>query len=237
MGYWKQNIAFNLSKMGKTKNYCLHNVRLAFGIGSKYANAKLAMKENRDKGALHPLSTLPKNVAVPIYSDKGVWGHIEVSDKGVYYSDGVKVAKPYGNYWGEWINGYRIVSWVDTAKKTNEQIADEVMKGLWGNGNDRIKRLSQAGYDYNAIQAIVNKKMAKPTPAPAPKPTQIKVGDTVIVNGQGTATSKGTGGRTKSYKNQKMKVMQIYNGRYGCNQYNQKGAITGWWAASQVKKG
>lgn len=236
MGYWKQNIAFNPSKMGKTKNYCLHNVRLGYGIGSKYASAKLAMYENRDKGALHPLSTLPKNVAVPIYTDKGVWGHIEVSDKGVYWSDGVKVAKPYGNYWGEWVNGYRIVSWVDTVKKTNEQLADEVIKGLWGNGNDRKKRLAQAGYDYNAIQAIVDKKL-KPATNPASKPTPIKVGDTVIVNGQGTASSNGTGARTKAYKNQKMRVIQIYNGRYGCNQYNQKGAITAWWSASQVKKG
>ena len=45
------------------------------------------------------------------------------------------------------------------AKKTNEQIADEVIAGKWGNGEDRKKKLEQAGYNYNAIQTIVNNKL------------------------------------------------------------------------------
>lgn len=45
-------------------------------------------------------------------------------------------------------------------KKTNKQIADEVIAGKWGNGADREKKLKQAGYDYNAIQTIVNNKLA-----------------------------------------------------------------------------
>nr|DAP70393.1 MAG TPA: hypothetical protein [Caudoviricetes sp.] len=40
------------------------------------------------------------------------------------------------------------------------QIADEVIAGQWGNGDDRKKRLTDAGYDYNAVQDIVNKKVA-----------------------------------------------------------------------------
>lgn len=43
------------------------------------------------------------------------------------------------------------------AKKSNAEIAKEVMAGLWGNGDDRKKRLKAAGYDYSAIQAEVNK--------------------------------------------------------------------------------
>ena len=43
------------------------------------------------------------------------------------------------------------------AKKTNEQIAKEVIAGKWGNGAERKKRLTAAGYDYAAIQKIVNK--------------------------------------------------------------------------------
>ena len=45
------------------------------------------------------------------------------------------------------------------SKKSNEQIADEVIAGKWGNGQDRKNRLIAAGYDYQAIQDIVNKKM------------------------------------------------------------------------------
>ena len=44
-----------------------------------------------------------------------------------------------------------------TTKKTNEQIAKEVIAGKWGNGATRKKKLTDAGYDYNAIQKIVNK--------------------------------------------------------------------------------
>ena len=40
--------------------------------------------------------------------------------------------------------------------KSNEEIAGEVIKGLWGNGSDRKNKLAQAGYDYSAIQNIVN---------------------------------------------------------------------------------
>lgn len=44
-------------------------------------------------------------------------------------------------------------------KKMNEDIADEVILGLWGNGADRKQRLEEEGYDYEAIQEIVNKKL------------------------------------------------------------------------------
>lgn len=47
----------------------------------------------------------------------------------------------------------------EPAKKTNEQIADEVLEGKWDNGEARKKKLSDAGYNYQAIQDIVNQKL------------------------------------------------------------------------------
>ena len=41
-------------------------------------------------------------------------------------------------------------------KKSIDIIAKEVIEGKWGNGNDRINRLTSAGYDANAVQAKVN---------------------------------------------------------------------------------
>ncbi len=41
-------------------------------------------------------------------------------------------------------------------RKTNEQLAKEVIQGLWGNGDERRKRLSSFGYDYKAVQKRVN---------------------------------------------------------------------------------
>ena len=40
--------------------------------------------------------------------------------------------------------------------KSNEEIAKEVLAGKWGNGAERKRRLTQAGYDYRVIQSLVN---------------------------------------------------------------------------------
>lgn len=124
---WEQVVQFNLAKMGKSKNFCLRNVRQGYGIGSKYANAKGAMNENKNKGTLHPLSTIPKNVSVPVFSSAGIWGHVEVCDFGTYYSDGVKVNKPNNSFeWGEYLNGVRVVKWVDNPKPSAIKVGDTV---------------------------------------------------------------------------------------------------------------
>lgn len=51
-------------------------------------------------------------------------------------------------------------------RKSNEVVANEVIAGAWGNGADRQNALAAAGYDYAAIQAIVNGKVSAPA-APA----------------------------------------------------------------------
>ena len=45
-------------------------------------------------------------------------------------------------------------------EKTKDAIADEVILGLWGNGEERKQRLEESGYDYDAIQEIVNEKLS-----------------------------------------------------------------------------
>lgn len=49
-----------------------------------------------------------------------------------------------------------------TKKKTNTEVAKEVLEGKWGNGDERKKKLKAAGYDYNAVQKIVNELIATP---------------------------------------------------------------------------
>lgn len=44
-----------------------------------------------------------------------------------------------------------------TKKKSNKTIAQEVIDGKWGTGETRKKKLTDAGYDYKTIQALVNK--------------------------------------------------------------------------------
>lgn len=43
-----------------------------------------------------------------------------------------------------------------TSKKSIDTIAREVIRGDWGNGAEREKKLKAAGYDYNAVRKRVN---------------------------------------------------------------------------------
>lgn len=43
-----------------------------------------------------------------------------------------------------------------TDRKTVEELAREVIAGKWGNGEERKIKLTNAGYDYSAVQAKVN---------------------------------------------------------------------------------
>lgn len=81
---------------------------------------------------------------------------------------------------------------------------------------------------------------------PKEESKEIKLGDTVIVNGVGTASSTGGGAKTRKFVNQEMKVIMISGNtsrpnRYGLNQYN-KGkindgsAVTGWFSEKDIKK-
>lgn len=42
------------------------------------------------------------------------------------------------------------------ALKSNQVVAQEILDGKWGNGSERRERLTQAGYNYEKVQSIVN---------------------------------------------------------------------------------
>ena len=61
------------------------------------------------------------------------------------------------------IRNYLGEATVDTTTNTSKNlntIVDEVIAGKWGNGEDRKNRLTQAGYNYSEVQALVNQKLA-----------------------------------------------------------------------------
>lgn len=45
--------------------------------------------------------------------------------------------------------------------KTNNELALEVLCGKWGRGNARKRKLTKAGYNYDAVQKIVNERMTR----------------------------------------------------------------------------
>ena len=60
------------------------------------------------------------------------------------------------------LNGYSKSSNTTPAKKSNVEIASEVIAGKWGNGAERKEKLTKAGYNYSEIQSIVNAKVGAP---------------------------------------------------------------------------
>lgn len=80
----------------------------------------------------------------------GKWGSgvdrkNKLEDAGYSYSE-VQVA----------VNAILKGNTVPTVTKSVTEVAKEVVKGLWGNGADRKKRLEAAGYSYSAVQKKVN---------------------------------------------------------------------------------
>ncbi len=53
-------------------------------------------------------------------------------------------------------DGNKVYPAGSSAKKSVDAIAREVIRGDWGNGDERKKRLTAAGYDYSAVQKRVN---------------------------------------------------------------------------------
>jgi hypothetical protein len=70
---------------------------------------------------------------------------------------------------GKYIRGYGVPKYdaEPIAKKSVAEIAKEVLQGKWGNGEARKTNLTNAGYNYNEVQAKVNEliKSASTTPA------------------------------------------------------------------------
>jgi len=133
------------------------------------------------------------------------------------------------------LNGYKKPA-PKPAKKSNDAIANEVIAGKWGNGAERKKRLTEAGYDYDAIQKIVNQKLSGKTTTTKTTTTtkstassKIKAGDTVQYTGRVYLTSFGVlPGKTVSGK---FKVNRVIEGRkYGIH------IAAGWIEASKAKK-
>lgn len=61
-----------------------------------------------------------------------------------------------GNNLTKYDNAQGVTTEILPTIKTNQKIAEEVISGLWSNGYERRQKLSNAGYDPDVIQGIVN---------------------------------------------------------------------------------
>ena len=124
--------------------------------------------------------------------------------------------------------------------KSVEGLANEVIAGKWGNGQERKDKLTDAGYDYNAVQSKVNEILNASKQEQKPE-EEFKVGDKVYVTGYATADSFGKGSRTAEYKNDILYITKITNltapRPYHISKGNTFGnGNRGWVSKSQIKK-
>ena len=97
-------------------------------------------------------------------------------------------------------------------KKSNQEIANEVLAGKWGNNPQRRDSLIAAGYDYNAIQAIVNGQVGNPVEAPARKSNEV-VAQEVLAGAWGNNPERKQRLEAAGYNYQA--VQDIVNGKVG----------------------
>jgi N-acetylmuramoyl-L-alanine amidase len=96
---------------------------------------------------------------LPLVVGKNLFGHKDVSPTacpGVLYDRLQEIA--------DRVNKLSVPNAAINTSSRNDQISSEVIAGKWGNGEDRKHNLANAGYDYNAIQAIVNSRLGASPP-------------------------------------------------------------------------
>lgn len=91
------------------------------------------------------------------YTSRGtVSGIQDRVDRNISYVDYPSIIQKGG------FNGYGKKTIMQMKRKSVEELACEVLKGRWGNGQERKDRLRKTGYDYEAVQERVNEKLDRP---------------------------------------------------------------------------
>ena len=132
---------------GADRKTALTNAGYDFSTIQSIVNAKLSGNSTNSKPNLKSVDEVAKEVIA------GKWGN------GQDRFNKLAAAGYDGNAIQNRVNEILGAKTTTSNKKSNEVIANEVIQGKWGNGTERKSRLQAAGYDYNAIQTIVNRKL------------------------------------------------------------------------------
>ena len=116
----------------------------------------------------------------------GTYGHVAMHYQGKFFgqnqgSGNIYVGNAFnlmdlGGYRNSIIGYYRPNIWANgstasapaapaaSSKAVNDQVVADVLKGVYGSGNDRVARLQAAGYNPAEVQAAVNSRVAVQAP-------------------------------------------------------------------------
>ena len=108
------------------------------------------------------------------------------------------------------IGNSEVIPQPEPVKKSNEEIAELVKQGVYGNGEERRQKLEAEGYDYETIQKLVNQSYES---QPANSTYTVKSGDTLSaigsklgVNWQNIASANGIGSPYTIYPGQVLTI-------------------------------
>lgn len=128
----------------------------------------------------------------------------------------------------------------NTTNKDINTIVEEVIAGKWGNGEDRKNRLSQAGYNYSEVQALVNQKLTGKSTSSNKKSIDT-IADEVIAGQWGNGNDRKTRLENAGYNYQE--VQNKVNEKLGVSSSNRKSnetianeVIKGLWGNGQERK-
>lgn len=76
------------------------------------------------------------------------------------------------------------------AKKSNEDVAKDVISGKYGNGQERKKKIEAEGYSYSIIQDIVNQMISNNSAKKSPKKSIDEIAKAVIRGDYGNGESR-----------------------------------------------
>lgn len=153
--------------------------------------------------AISKSKATPGDIALLINED-GSFQHVYLimsdskiadSTHGATKADDIRADRNFG---GRYVSGMKVLirytgkGLCTPPKRTIDQLAYEVIDGLWGSGDSRQTALTQAGHDYDKVQKRVNEILNPPKPQPTPTKKTPYTGEYPVVKKYLEFGDKGT---------------------------------------------
>lgn len=150
-----KNVAWHCGALTYKHKYARNSNSISIELCCRKNSNGWYFEDATVKTAIELTKELMKKYNIPV---SNVIRHYDVSGKqcpAPYVLNNTK------HTWSGFINSLSTIP--TTIKKSNSEIAKEVIAGKWGNGTERKNKLTASGYDYNAVQAEVNRLLNKGT--------------------------------------------------------------------------
>lgn len=135
-------------------------------LGSKFTYIASEVNKRLHGGSTNPSVTQSSS----LYRVRKSWSDAK-SQKGAFrnFENAKKCANANSGYSVYDANGRSVYPVTSSQSKSIDTLAREVIAGNWGNGQDRVNRLTSAGYNYDAVQDRVNEILSGNASKPAGK--------------------------------------------------------------------